>query len=968
VETTPESFAEETALLRRCLNDLVSITALPSLWAGAESQDIVDNLLDALLRMLGLAFIVARFNNPDGGPSTDVMRVAATFQSGGQEAQMEVALREILANVPLKWPSTISTPSSISILPSGISRTIRALDLRVASAPLGVNGEIGILVVGADRSDFPRQTERLVLDVAANQAAVALQQERRLAEQKRIARDLEERVDRRTDELESAYEQLKKSESETRLIVDNIPGLIALLSPAGAPETVNRQLLEYFGQTLEQLQAWGTNDTVHPEDQPHVIDVFSQSIAAGTPYEIVQRFKRSDGVYRWFQNRGFPLRDSNGTVTRWCVLLTDMDDRKRAEEALRESEYESRLILDSIPGMVAVANTRGEIERVSRPVLDYYGKSLEEINLWMTGDAIHPEDRPVMIQAVTQSLASGDQAEFEVRARRFDGMFRWFQIRGRAVRDRQGRIIRWYFLQTDVDERKRAEETLRSSEHNLKTIINTIPGVAWSARPDGSADFLNQTYLDYTGLTAEEGTDWGWTAAVHPGDLNGLLAAWQGATTAGESREAEARLRRHDGEYRWFLFRSNALRNDEGEIVRWYGTNIDIEGRKRAEDELRRNEEFLTTAQRLSQSGSFSWCLDTNEVIFSEEAIRIFGFAHDSPVTVRQIDNRIHPEDRHILPEKRNDARKAGESQDYQIRLVMPDGSIKYLHTTSSEIRDASGRRLYIGALQDVTQRRLAREALNKAQAELAHVTRITALSMLTASIAHEINQPLAGIITNAGTCLRMLQGEPPNVEGACETARRTIRDGSRASDVIRRLRALFSKTEFTLELMDVNQATQEIVTLTLNDLQRNGVTVHSELAEDLLPVYGDRVQLQQVILNFIRNASDAMDEVHDRPRHLLIRTEQESNGYVRLSVRDVGVGFEGQNVEKLFDPFYTTKSDGMGIGLAVSRSIIDRHQGRLWAEPNDGPGATFAFTIPSGSEVVAGSASGSTKASPLSE
>lgn len=181
------------------------------------------------------------------------------------------------------------------------------------------------------------------------------------------------------------------------------------------------------------------------------------------------------------------------------------------------------------------------------------------------------------------------------------------------------------------------------------------------------------------------------------------------------------------------------------------------------------------------------------------------------------------------------------------------------------------------------------------------------------------------------------------------------FRDGNRATDVITRLRALFSKKEFTLELMDLNQATQEVIALTLNDLQRNRVTVQRELAEDLLPVKGDRVQLQQVILNLIRNGSEALDDVHDRPRLLLIRTERESNGYVCLSVRDAGVGFEGQNIDKMFDSFYTTKSGGMGIGLAVSRSTIDRHQGRLWAEPNDRPGATFAFTIPSCSGGVSG-------------
>ena len=254
---------------------------------------------------------------------------------------------------------------------------------------------------------------------------------------------------------------------------------------------------------------------------------------------------------------------------------------------------------------------------------------------------------------------------------------------------------------------------------------------------------------------------------------------------------------------------------------------------------------------------------------------------------------------------------------------------------------------MFIGALQDVTESKVAEEALNRARSELAHVARVTTLSTLTASIAHEVNQPLSGIITNAGTCLRMLDANPPNVDGARETARRTIRDGNRASEVITRLRALFSKKEFTLEPLDLNEATREVVALSLSELQRNRVIVQSELADDLPPITGDRVQLQQVILNLLRNASDAMVGVDDRPRQLLIRTERDDGDRVRLTVRDAGAGFDRQSMAKLFDAFYTTKSDGMGIGLSVSRSIIERHHGRLWAEPNDGPGATFSFSIP---------------------
>jgi PAS domain S-box-containing protein len=247
----------------------------------------------------------------------------------------------------------------------------------------------------------------------------------------------------------------------------------------------------------------------------------------------------------------------------------------------------------------------------------------------------------------------------------------------------------------------------------------------------------------------------------------------------------------------------------------------------------------------------------------------------------------------------------------------------------------------------DLSERKLAEEALNKARSELAHVARVTTLNTLTASIAHEINQPLSGIITNADACLMMLEANPPDVDGARETARRMIRDGNRSAAVVTRLRALFSKREFTLESLDLNEATREVLALSSSDLQRNRVIVQTELADDLPTIIGDRIQLQQVILNLLRNASDAMASVYDRPRLALVRTEREHGDRVRVTVRDAGTGFDRPRTDSLFDAFYTTKSDGMGIGLSISRSIVERHHGRLWAAPNDGPGATFSFSIP---------------------
>jgi PAS domain S-box-containing protein len=373
----------------------------------------------------------------------------------------------------------------------------------------------------------------------------------------------------------------------------------------------------------------------------------------------------------------------------------------------------------------------------------------------------------------------------------------------------------------------------------------------------------------------------------------------------------------------------------------------------RSEEELRRSEAFLAEGQRLSLTGSFSWKVATDEITWSDELYRIHELEIGLPVTLELIRTRVHPEDLSLTEKMKvvDQVSDDGNKFEWQYRLLMPDRSIKYMHAVAHATRDHAGELEYIAAVQDVTARRESEEALAKARSELAGVARTMSLGVLTASIAHEVNQPLSGIITNAGTCLRMLEPDPPNLEGARETARRTLRDGNRASDVITRLRALFGNQELTLELLDLNEVTREVIALSSSDLHANQVAFQSELGEDLPPISGDRIQLQQVILNLLRNASDAMLDVHDRPRNLLISSQREDDDRLRVSVRDSGVGFDAQNIDKLIDAFHTTKSDGMGIGLSVSRSIIERHQGRLWAKPNDGPGATVSFSIPSRGE-----------------
>src|SRR4029077_14537476 len=362
-----------------------------------------------------------------------------------------------------------------------------------------------------------------------------------------------------------------------------------------------------------------------------------------------------------------------------------------------------------------------------------------------------------------------------------------------------------------------------------------------------------------------------------------------------------------------------------------------IDEGKRAEAQVEQAYLRLAEAQRLSKTGSFIRDLVADDHNWSEETFRIFEFDPATKITVQRIRDLIQPED---LPSF--DAMIAhamtGADVDFVFRILTSRGAVKHIRGMARVIEQIAGRPLFIGALQDVTESKVAEDALNRARSELAHVARITTLNALTASIAHEINQPLASLITNASICLRRLNANPPNVEGARETEMRTIRDGNRASDVITRLRALYSKKEFTPEPLDLNEATQEVIALSLSDLQRNSVILKSVFADGLPLVTGDGIQLQQVILNLVRNASDAMGSVDDRPRELVIRTEQEGGDRVRLSVKDAGLGFTGEVADKLFQAFYTTKNDGMGIGLHVSQSIIEAHHGRLWATANDGP------------------------------
>jgi PAS domain S-box-containing protein len=692
---------------------------------------------------------------------------------------------------------------------------------------------------------------------------------------------------------------------------------------------------------------------VHPEDRDRTDKRFARVVSEKVDSFDEYRVLLPDGTVKHVISSGHPVLDGKGELIEFIGTATDVTERKRAEEALRDREAKIRRLVDSNIIGIFFWDFDGRILEANDEFLRMVNYGREDLvsGRIRWAELTPPNWRERNNARIEQQKSSGRFEPFEKEFTRKDGSRVPVLIGGATFEEGGSQGVAFVL---DLTERKCAEQALREREaqlaearRELRQMIDTIPIPVASYSPEARRDFVNAAWKQYTGLSDEAALGTEWSVVAHPDHIAAGEKMWRDAFASGEPWHTEERVRRADGQYRWFAIDRVAARDENGKIIKWYGTAYDIEDRKRAEQALRRSEAYLAEAQRLSHCGVTAY-KGTTVFYGSEEIYRIWGFDPAQGVPSRKaVLQRIHPDDRDRLNAEVE--RALGEKKRYSTayRIVLPDGTVKHLESIGQPVFSTNGELVEVVATQiDVTERKRAEEAYREAQLELAHANRVATMGHLTASITHEVNQPITAAVTYALAARRFLSAEPPNLHEVDDALSLIVKEGNRAGEVVGRIRALIKKEPARKDAVAINDAILEVIALTRTEAANNTVSVRTELTEGLPPARGDRVQLQQVLLNLIINAIEAMHDVGEEERELLISSRNEPDG-VSVEVRDSGPGFAAADIHRVFEAFYSTKPSGLGLGLSICRSIIEAHNGRLWASPNVPRGAIFGFTAP---------------------
>ena len=698
-------------------------------------------------------------------------------------------------------------------------------------------------------------------------------------------------------------------------------------------------------------------EMMHPDDREHVFGAVEDVVRSGVNAAAEHRVVRSTGEVRTVQAIGTVKRDASGRAYEIFGTVQDISDSKRAEEerqALSRDLQESKAWLEEAQHVAHVGYWVWDLQTNrliwSDETYRIFGLTPQEgpIDLDKVREMIHPDDREMVFRTAENAANSGTRADCEHRLFRPNGEMRVVHSLGDLKKDSSGRPHQIFGTTQDITERKHAEEALQQSQFYLSEGQRLAHVGSWAFNAAGHY-WSDELYKIY-GLDPKSGapTVEQYLALVHPQDRTVIAETIKRMQEQHCGFDQIERIVRPDGQLRYI--RAVAVPVfEKGVFTGFVGTTMDVTEQELLTQELRREKAYLAEAQSLTHIGSWATNFETKRMFHvSDEVYRLHGFEpNQGPSALEGFWNTIHPEDEPVVRTTLENAIRTRTDYDIsEFRVRHADGSIRFLrtighHNPSEEVG------YYVGITMDITERKRAeeeRERLHQLEADLAHINRVNMMGELAAALAHEIKQPIAAAVANAGACLGFLEGEHPDILEAREAASGTIACGRRAAEIIDHVRSVFRKNLPQREPVDLNELIREIALLLKSDIRRNSVKVNLELSENLPKVVGDRVQLEQVLMNLMLNAIEAM---RDTNGNLTIASNPTEDGHLLISVSDTGVGIPTDKVDRIFDTFFTTKPQGTGMGLAISRSIVESHGGRLWATSNSGRGSTFRFTLP---------------------
>ncbi|KAA1011314.1 PAS domain-containing protein [Paraburkholderia panacisoli] len=745
------------------------------------------------------------------------------------------------------------------------------------------------------------------------------------------------------EETIKAQQALTASEREARELLDRLPGRFATRTEQDF-DFINRQILEEAGTTLEGMQNLGFLQFIHPDDRSRVKEGYLRSVREKSPYDTTYRWADRDGNYHWRHSRSVPYFNDDGSVYKWYAVNMDIDDLYRSKELIREREVQLNWLAENVPSLLWRTDSQGRLEYVNKRAEDYTGLRLDELisHGWL--HLVHPDDFASTMEAWQGSLESGRPYDWVYRFRAADNTYRWFQSKGIPMRDANGDTVNWYGLLIDIHERKLAQEVLRTEELNLRRLVDALPAMIWRATPQGDVDRWNRQMLTFMGKSGEEFDGEMLLRLIPEADRLRVRSRWRRAVEEGASYQDTYPVTGADGKLHWYLARGEPFRDESGQVLHWYGVCTDINDLKQTEAALEQREHQLR--ELIETIPAMLWCNDPRGGLtyINRKTAEFVGLSI-SQLTDLGFTKTIHSDDLDSLLQAWRHSVETGEPYSHVARLRRKDGVYRWHQHTAEAMRDSDGNIVqWYGLSLDIDEPKRAEDRLRQTQAELARATQIATVAELSASIAHELNQPLTSVIVNAQACKRWLAAYPPNLTEARASVESVVRDARSADETMQSIRALFRRQTFQKLQRNVKDLVLEAVRLLREDETRNTADIELDLPAGLPPVFVDQIQIQQVLLNLITNGIEATENSGRTPR-ILITACSLDDGSVLLQVIDNGSGIVGG--DSIFDSFVTTKSKGMGIGLAVSRSIIEAHEGRLTAANNEGFGATFSVVLP---------------------